>query len=174
MSRGSPMRQCVVYFAHGKETGPEAIKIQYLSEIAKARGCRVESPDYSDLANPDERVQRLLRLARDVSESLLLVGSSMGAYVSLVASEQLRPKGLYLLAPAISLEGYAIQDPGPHAEVTVAVHGWDDEVVPVESVLRFAQRHAIELHLLRSDHRLLSMLSLLGGLFGLFLDRTQQ
>jgi alpha/beta superfamily hydrolase len=97
----------------------------------------------------------------------------MGAYVSLVASERLRPKGLYLLAPAISLEGYAVPDPTPHADVAVLVHGWNDEIVPVENILRFAQRYVIELHLLNSDHRLLSVLPLVGGLFELFLDNAQ-
>jgi pimeloyl-ACP methyl ester carboxylesterase len=166
------MHERVVYFAHGKETGPEAVKIQYLSEIAKAKGCRIESPDYSDLADPDDRVQRLLVLARETLGGLVLVGSSMGAYVSVVASERLKPKGLYLLAPAVSLEGYAIQDPIPRADVAVAVHGWNDEVVPVANVLRFAQRYAVELHLLNADHRLLSVLPLVGRLFELFLDRT--
>lgn len=171
----SAMHEDIVFFAHGKETGPEATKVQYLAEIAKARGYQVARPDYSDLADPDERVRRLLTLApRAPSGSLIFVGSSMGAYVSLVASEQLRPKGLYLLAPAISLEGYAIQDPTPHADVAVAVHGWNDEVVPVENVLRFAQRHALELHLLNADHRLLSVMPLLGGLFELFLNNFQQ
>lgn len=169
------MPEDVVFFAHGKDTGPEAIKIQYLSEIARARGCRVAKPDYSDLGDPDERVRRLLTLAPRVpSTRLILVGSSMGAYVSLVASEQLRPKGLYLLAPAIALEGYAIQEPSPHADLAVAVHGWNDEVVPVENVLRFAQRYALELHLLNADHRLLSVMSLVGGLFELFLNNVQK
>lgn len=168
------MHEHVVYFAHGKETGPEAAKIRYLSEIAKARGYHVESPDYSDLADPDERVQRLLGLAPAATDSLLLVGSSMGAYVSLVASERLKPKGLYLLAPAISLEGYALQDPVPYAEVAVVVHGWNDEVVPVDNVIRFAQRYGAELHLLNSDHRLISALPLVGGLFELFLDSVQK
>jgi alpha/beta superfamily hydrolase len=168
------MHEHVVYFAHGKETGPEAIKIQYLSEIARARGYHVESPDYSDLADPDERVKRLLALAPAASGSLVLVGSSMGAYVSLVASERLRPRGLYLLAPAISLEGYAVQRPMPHADMTVVVHGWNDEIVPVYNVLQFAERHAIELHVLNSDHRLLSVLPLVGGLFDLFLQHMQK
>ncbi|MGC1955558.1 MAG: alpha/beta hydrolase [Gammaproteobacteria bacterium] len=168
------MHERVVYFAHGKETGPEAVKIQYLSAIAKARGFHVESPNYSDLADPDARVQRLLALAPAAAGRLVLVGSSMGAYVSLVASARLRPNGLYLLAPAISLEGYAVPDPTPHADVAVVVHGWNDEIVPVEHILRFARRYAVELHLLNSDHRLLSVLPLVGGLFELFLDNVQK
>lgn len=171
---GRAMHERVVYFAHGKETGPEAAKIQYLAAIAKARGFHVESPDYSDLADPDERVERLLALAPVASERLVLAGSSMGAYVSLVASAQLRPQGLYLLAPAIGLAGYATQDPKPHAEVSVVSHGWNDEIVPVENVIRFAQRYGIELHLLNSDHRLLTVLPLLGGLFELFLAAVQK
>ena len=165
------MHTHVVYFAHGKDTGPEAIKINYLAEIARAKGFHVETPDYSDLADPDRRVERLLALA-PVAENLVLVGSSMGAYVSVVASGRLRPKGLYLLAPALFLEGYAEQDPTPCASLTVAVHGWSDEIVPVENVTRFAQRHSVELHLLDSDHGLLNVLPTIGRLFELFLEQV--
>ncbi|MGF1612405.1 MAG: alpha/beta hydrolase [Gammaproteobacteria bacterium] len=164
------MYKPVVYFAHGKETGPEATKIRYLTELAKARGLGVESPDYTDLPDPDDRVQRLLVLASNTAGGLVLVGSSMGAYVSLVASAQLRPRGLYLLAPAIGLQGYALQEPPPYAGLTVAVHGWNDEIVAVENVIRYARRYAVELHLLNSDHRLLSVLPAVGRLFELFLE----
>lgn len=162
----------LIYFAHGKDTGPEATKMNYLAQIAQSKGIAVESPDYSDIADPDERVERLLQLVRDKPERLILVGSSMGAYVSIVASATVKPKGLYLLAPAIFLEGYANQNPLPRAEVAMAVHGWNDEIVPVENVMRFAQQHAMELHVLDSDHCLLGVLPKLGELFELFLDQV--
>ena len=165
--------QNVVYFAHGKETGPEATKIRYLGEIARAKGFDVESPDYSPIPDPDERVRKLREL-EPMANNLVLAGSSMGAYVSTVASQALKPQGLFLLAPAFFLPGYREQSPHSHAELTVIAHGWEDEVVPVENVIRFARQSNVELHLLDSDHRLVSVLPMIGELFSGFLDRVLQ
>jgi hypothetical protein len=45
------------------------------------------------------------------------------------------------------------------------VHGWRDEVVPVERGLRFAQRNRAALHVLDSDHGLNDQLPALGRIF---------
>ena len=163
--------QPTIYFAHGKESGPWGAKIQALASLAEGKGCRVESPDYSGIADPDVRVEKLLSLAALKSGPLVLVGSSMGGYVSTVASRQLRPTGLFLMAPAFYLPGYGEQDPIPEAKLTSIVHGWNDEVVPVENAIRFARRHRCELHLLASDHRLMSHLEVVEQLFADFLCR---
>jgi alpha/beta superfamily hydrolase len=163
----------VIYFTHGKETGPEATKIRYLGEIARAKGFHVESPDYSAIPDPDERVKKLHDLG-PAADNLVLAGSSMGAYISTVASQLLKPRGLFLLAPAFFLPGYREQSPHADAEITVIAHGWEDEVVPVENVIRFARQSNAELHLFDSDHRLVSVLPVIGELFGLFLDRVLQ
>jgi pimeloyl-ACP methyl ester carboxylesterase len=34
------------------------------------------------------------------------------------------------------------------------VHGWHDDIVPVENSIRWAREHRAALHLLDSDHRL--------------------
>jgi surfactin synthase thioesterase subunit len=34
------------------------------------------------------------------------------------------------------------------------VHGWNDDIVPVENSIRWAREHRAALHLLDSDHRL--------------------
>jgi alpha-beta hydrolase superfamily lysophospholipase len=163
----------IVYFAHGKESGPDGSKIRVLSDIALARGFQVESLDYRGMEDPDARVDKLLsRATEDPHETLVLVGSSMGAYVSTVASTALRPAGLFLLAPALYLHGYANQDPAPGAGLTAVVHGWHDEVVPVDNAIRFARRHAAALHLLDGDHRLMDVLSHVGALFRDFLGRV--
>lgn len=162
----------VIYFAHGKESGPWGTKISLLANIARARGFVVESPDYSVIANPDQRVQKLLSICEADLENLILVGSSMGAYVSTVASEILRPQGLFLMAPAFYTEGYDQQNPHPNAKFTTMIHGWDDEVIPVERSIRFAQEHKVELHITNGDHRLTNQLPLLQTLFGHFLDRV--
>jgi len=164
------MSQHVVYFAHGKESGPWGTKILSLSEIAKAKGFQVESPDYSSLQNADDRVEKLLDLKPAAEKHLVLGGSSMGGYVSAVASETLKPSGLFLLAPAFYRAGYKFPDPRPHAPFAAIVHGWDDEVIPVDDVIRYAKKYQTRLHLLASDHRLVSVLPAIEKIFADFLD----
>lgn len=158
-----------VYFAHGKESGPWGSKIVALAEIAKAKGFHVESPDYSDLQDADRRVDRLLKLCGEKGADVL-VGSSMGGYVSTVASSIINPVGLFLMAPAFYIPGYAAQEPQPCADNTVIVHGWNDDVVPVENSIRFAQRFRCDLHLVDSDHRLMDQIPVLEKLFAMLLD----
>lgn len=161
--------QILVLFAHGKESGPWGSKIRHLATIAEEFGAQVLSPDYSDLSDPDERVARLLAMPLPAHDRLVLVGSSMGGYVSTVASQTLRPSALFLMAPAFYIPGYAIQTPTPGSSRVSVVFGWHDEVIPVEHGIRFAQAHQAELHVLNSDHRLNSVLPELGILFQDFL-----
>ena len=98
-----------------------------------------------------------------------LVGSSMGAYVATVASEIIRPKGLFLIAPAFYLPGYQCTEFNPSADCIEVFHGWQDEVVPPENVWRFCQQHRACLHLLDADHRLLSILPVMADAFDRFL-----
>ena len=163
--------QNIVYFAHGKESGPWGTKIQALAKIAQAHGCHVESPDYSSTMDPEERVKMLLKLKPLAQKNLFLVGSSMGGYVSAVASSHLKVKGLFLLAPAFHIKRYAVQSPKPGANLTVIIHGWDDEIVPVQNSIRFAKTHKAELYILESDHRLTSALPTIKELFEVFLKR---
>jgi alpha-beta hydrolase superfamily lysophospholipase len=162
-----------VIFSHGKESGPWGTKITALAAVASGLGYGVESVDYTDLADPDRRVSRLREVAAQYSrERLVLVGSSMGGYVATVASETVRPAGLFLMAPAFFLPGYACQAPRPCAGSTVIVHGWHDDIVPPEHSIRFAKEHRSELHLLRGDHPLTANLAVIEGLFGSFLGEV--
>ena len=158
----------VAYFAHGKESGPWGSKIKALADVARSRGYQVESPDYSDLMDPEKRIERLLEVTKDVNVTML-VGSSMGGYVSAVASSVIKPKGLFLMAPAFYIPGYAVQAPRPVAEKTVVAHGWNDEIVPVGHSINFAREYKAQLHLLDSDHRLNDQLEFLCVLFGCLL-----
>jgi alpha-beta hydrolase superfamily lysophospholipase len=160
-----------VFFAHGKESGPWGDKILALAEVARAMGAEVESPDYSEFSAPDDRVKLLMSLCREPGVTLVLVGSSMGGYVSTVASRLLEPAGIFLMAPAFYLPGYQVQDPIPVAGKTMVVHGWSDAVVPVEHSIRFARSHGADLHLVASDHRLSDQIPLLCSLFSLFLGQ---
>lgn len=163
----------LVLFAHGKESGPWGSKIRHLAAIAEKLGAQVMSPDYSDLDDPDERVARLLATPLPPHQGgLVLVGSSMGGYVSIVASQTLRPAGLFLMVPAVYLPGYQSPEPQPFARHICVVHGWRDDVVPPEHGIRFAARHAAELHVLDDGHRLKDSIEELGALFERFLVKV--
>ena len=163
------MESHLVCFAHGKESGPWGIKIKRLAEIAKIKGYRVESPDYSFTMNPDERAQYLLKL-NPKAQKLVLVGSSMGGYVSAVASNELKPCGLFLLAPAFYRDGYRFQSPKPSAEKTSIIHGWQDEVISVNHSIEYARIYKANLHLFNGDHQLLGVLPAIEKLFAEFLE----
>ena len=97
----------------------------------------------------------------------------MGGYVSTVASATLLPNGLFLMAPAFYLPGYGEQEPIACAGMTEIVHGWKDEVVPVENIIDFAARHSVILHLIDDDHQLIRSLDLIAEFFAAFLIRLQ-
>lgn len=164
MSRG------FVIFSHGKESGPWGTKITALAAVAAQREFAAESIDYTDLADPEDRVRRLREWCAGKGAPLILVGSSMGAYVAAVASRAVNPAGLFLMAPAVHLPGYPEPEPVPRAGKTYVVHGWHDQVIPLENVVRFARRNRARLFLVDGDHGLAGQLPFIEELFGLFLD----
>lgn len=157
-----------VYFSHGKESGPWGSKIKRLALVAQELGFNVDSIDYSDILDPDRRVERLVTVLKAEEDEFLLVGSSMGGYVSLVASEQVTAAGVFLLAPALFLQGYKQQNfkTGIHVEI---VHGWTDDIIPPENSIKFAKSIGCSLHLIAGDHRLNSSIATVEKLFSLFL-----
>jgi predicted esterase len=158
-----------VIFSHGKESGPQGAKIERLAAVAREYGYRVESLDYTGIFNPDVRVELLLDALNGEKERILLVGSSMGGYVSLIAAELVEVTGIFLLAPALFMSGYSKQQylrNHPHIEI---VHGWSDDVVPPENSIRFAKYADCSLHLISGDHRLNSSLDIVERLFRQFL-----
>ncbi|MEW5940403.1 MAG: alpha/beta hydrolase [Chloroflexota bacterium] len=159
-----------VYFNHGKESGPWGDKITRLAEEARGKGYAVASLDYTGMMDANARAQKLLESDAANARPLVLVGSSMGSYVAAVASASLGPRGLFLLAPAFYLPDFPIQEPVPHADRVVLVHGWNDELIPFENSVRYARKFKATLHLVESDHRLSAQLPLIASLFGAFLD----
>ena len=160
----------LVCFAHGKESGPWGTKITHLAAVAQHHGYEVISPDYSHSHDPRARVAQLLALAPQ-AKHLVLVGSSMGGYVSAQACAALRPQALFLMAPALYFPGWD-EEPAGIPSLCSVVHGWRDDVVPVERGLRFAQTHRAALHVLDSDHGLNDQLATLALLFGDLLTRV--
>jgi len=87
-----------------------------------------------------------------------------------VASESIKPQGLFLLAPAFYLSGYRQAEFKPTAEDIRVFHGWQDDIVPPENAWRFCQKHRIRLSLYDTDHRMLSAMPQLTEEFSRFLQ----
>lgn len=162
------MRKLVIY-NHGKDSIPWGEKALVLAEVAKNQGFMFISPDYQDSNDPDWRVKQLLSVDLTTYDNVVLVGSSMGAYVATVAAERIKPKGLFLIAPAFYLPGYACSEFDPGTARIEVFHGWQDDVVPPENAWRFCQTYRANLHMLNADHRLLSVLPVMVEAFGRFL-----
>ncbi len=162
-----------IFFSHGKESGPWGFKITRLARIAEARDCAVESIDYTDLADPDDRVARLIEAAGDETDACLLVGSSMGGYVSLVAAETLAPAGLFLIAPALYLPGFgARQAFAANCANIAVVPGGGAALRPRENACGFAREADCPLHLIAGDHPLNASIDRIEVLFELWLARS--
>ena len=159
-----------VIFNHGKESGPWGTKIKVLAKTAETLGMEVSSIDYQGIDNPDQRVGTLKQVIHSLSTPFVLVGSSMGGYVATVAAETPDCKGLFLMAPAFYLGGEADFDKITPTCVTEIVHGWNDDIVPVENSWRYAKRTHSQLHVVDDDHRLVDSLQQTNALFKRFLQ----
>jgi surfactin synthase thioesterase subunit len=125
-----------------------------MAAVVRDLGSAVESVDYRGLDDPADRVRKLIEVGSQLQEPLVLVGSSMGAHVCATAAGRLRPSGVFLLAPAFYMAGYEEYTPQDVSCPTAIVHGWQDDIVPVENGIRWAREHRAALHVLDSDHRL--------------------
>ncbi len=158
-----------VVFSHGKESGPWGTKISAMADIARSEGWKPESVDYRGVDDPQDRVTRLLSFCRDLQGDLVLVGSSLGGHVATSASVLLRAQGLFLLAPAFYMPGHEAQTPKPAPCPITIVHGWRDDVVPVDNSIRFARQHQATLHIIDADHRMQDNVAQINYLFEYFL-----
>ena len=148
------MTMPAVYFSHGQESGPWGTKIKAMAEAVRALGCRAESVDYQGIADPTERVDKLIAECQSVEEPLILVGSSMGGHVATAAAAPLNAIGLFVLAPAFYIAEYEnLTPPAPDIPISI-IHGWCDDIVPPENSIRFASKCHATLHLVNGDHRL--------------------
>ena len=100
-----------------------------------------------------------------------------------LTTAQLTIAGVFLLAPALYMPGYQVQSyplsdlsqPAPDNQLknlapVAIVHGWADEIIPAEHVIRFAQQQSCSLHLMPGDHRLNSSMYLVEPIFSQFMQ----
>jgi len=158
-----------VIFSHGKDGEPWSRKIAGLAQIARSEGYRADSLDYRGVESPRDRVTMLVEYCQKLPGDLVLAGSSLGGYVAVAAASLLHARGVFLLAPALLMEGL----PPLRSRVidcpTTIVHGWRDDVVPLEHSVRFAREYRATLHLLDTDHRMYDRLPFVNRLFEQFL-----
>ena len=167
-----------VIFSHGLDSGPEANKIVALRPVAEAAGWATEAVDDRDFHDdPVGRIDRLVARLESVDEDVVLFGSSMGGFVSVMAAERVAVAGLFVLAPALYLEH---RHPGaqtreryaPQTELIHVVHGWNDDIIPWSHSVRFAEQQGAGLRLLEAGHRLESVIPELKRDLSVFLDRV--
>ena len=169
-----------IIFSHGLDSGPRSQKNEYLRPVAERLGWQTIAVDDRDIHdNPPARVDRLVERINACNEPPVLVGSSLGGYVSVSAAERCRVAGLWLLAPALFMEDrYEHAEPRlvareaytPMTERISVIHGWSDDIIPWQYSLKFAKQHQAELHLLSAGHRLETVLPTLAALLTDFLQ----
>lgn len=157
MSRG----HCIL--SHGFESGPDATKVTALAEVAERLGFTHERPDYTDLDARREvsnvgdvpaRLQRLVGRANAAAARgpVVLAGSSLGAYISAIASLQVPTQALFLMVPPTRMGPMPALDAAPVP--TSVVHAWQDELIPAADVIAWAQARSARLLLVQDGHRL--------------------
>ncbi len=162
-----------VVFSHGQESGPWGTKITKMAELVRGSGLDAESIDYRGIEDPAARVEKLLEEAGEIDDRLILVGSSMGGHVATAAAERLDALGLFVLAPAYYMPGFESLTPPPPPMPICIVHGWRDDIVPVDSSIRFARNCLAELHVVDGDHRLTSHIDEINRYLAAFIERTR-
>ena len=168
-----------VILSHGLESGPQATKVAALAAAAEALGWTSERPDYLDLdatrdvARLPDRLARLLEHCRAALGAgrgpLVLAGSSMGAFISALASLEVDVRGLFLLAPPVRIVGYRELEAAPVP--TAILHGWRDELIPAADVVAWAAARRDELTLVDDSHRLAEHVDCGAKAFARFLER---
>jgi alpha/beta superfamily hydrolase len=159
--------------SHGLDSSPRATKVSAMAAAAEALGWTAERPDYSDIdsggriADVSLRLQRLLQQCHQAQRPLLLAGSSMGAFISALATLEVRCVGLFLLAPPVQMDGFP-RRLSAAVQPTVVVHGWHDELIPAGDVIRWAQRRHDRLIMVDDNHRLEKHVQYVADEFGRF------
>ena len=159
-----------VVFSHGKESGPWGAKITAMAEVVRELGFSVESVDYRGMDDPRRRVQKLIAVGLEHQDPLVLVGSSMGGHV---AGRRGQPLESHAVCSCwrrpFTCQASKPYTPQDVAVPTAIVHGWHDDIVPVENSIRWAREHRAALHILNSEHRLEDQIAAICGLLRAFL-----
>lgn len=166
-----------IILSHGSDSSPDATKVSMLAALAESLGWRTQRPDYraadvrGHLDSVAPRIARLRATIEALDAPPLLVGSSMGAFVSGLVSLDVPVAGLLLLATPSEIPGYPrkfdLHTEGP----TLLIHGWRDDVCPLAGVQAFAGHRRLPLLVLDDDHRLGASMDMIAAQFLHLLDQ---
>jgi predicted alpha/beta-hydrolase family hydrolase len=166
-----------IILSHGSDSGPDATKVSTLAQLAESLGWGTQRSDYRDddarghAGSVAPRIARLRATIEELAEPPLLVGSSMGAFVSGLASLDVPVAGLLLLATPSAIPGYARVFDLRRGVPTMLIHGWRDEVCPLAGVHAFAAQRRLPLLVLDDDHRLGASMDVIAAQFRVLLDQ---
>lgn len=175
--------------SHGLESNAYGDKLRWLAATAASRGVAAESINYytappenggvpNVIRDPAVRLEMLEARLHALKQAdpfarFILLGSSMGGWVSSAAAARQAVDGLFLLAPALDIEGYPFQPMQLRAKEVTMVHGFDDNVIPFANSVAFAKQHDAMLIGLPDGHRLQNDFNALAQSFHLLLDRLK-
>jgi alpha/beta superfamily hydrolase len=165
-----------IILSHGSDSGPDATKVSVLAQVAEALGWTTERPDY----RADDRLghagcvaPRLARLRARMGATAtppVLVGSSMGAFVSGLASLAQPAQALFLLALPVAIPGVDTAFDLQRGVPAMLIHGYDDDICPADRALAFAAGAQLPALMVADDHRLAGHVHTIADQFHLFLS----
>lgn len=165
-----------IILSHGSDSGPDATKVSVLAQVAEALGWTTERPDYREddaLGHAGCVAPRIERLQAAIATSAtppVLVGSSMGAFVSGLASLAQPVKALFLLALPVAIPGVDAGFDLRREVPSMLIHGYDDDICPADRALAFAAGANMPALMVADDHRLGHHVDAIADQFHLFLS----
>ncbi len=169
-----------IILSHGLDSSPEATKVSVLAKCAEALGWQTIRPDYraddalGHAGCVEPRLRRLQAAIEACPAAPVLVGSSMGAFVSGLVATRVRVAALFLLAVPSAIPGVDTPFDLPADLPTMLVHGWRDELCPADRLVEMARARRLPLLMLDDDHRLSGSVEAIATQFGLFLENLAE
>ena len=111
-----------VVFSHGQESGPWGRKISALADVARGEGWEAESVDYRGIDHPRARITRLVDFCKELQGDLVLVGSSMGGFVSVASASLLHARGRILSTDQLKDSLYGFSEEIESNALSVHIH----------------------------------------------------
>ncbi len=168
------MEKITVVFSHGLEGTPYGSKSRLLADISTAQGFKYIAKDYGQDTPVEERSKMLSEILSDVKGDIILAGSSMGGYMAAAEANESKVRGLYLIAPALYMDNYPVQEFTPKTKVITVRHGWRDTVVPISNSYQFAASNNAEMEIVDDNHRMTDTIEGLAVSFTRFLTRGRE
>ena len=118
---------------------------------------------------PRARIAKLVDFCKELAGDLVLVGSSVGGYVSVASASLLHARGVFLMARRSTWMGCLNCGPASSTAPRPWSTGGETRWCLTSTACDLAQTYHTALHLLESDHRLHNQIRVIQYLFEYFL-----